>query len=198
MFFFSNDSQLPQSQLLITLVFLHSILNYSLHMNFILASYLFQHLFLQKHPATHTVMVWWPPSQNFPLMLATYLTSQYWKVHKLIHEGRFGYLAAGLSPGLPNCSQILYHLSHSVQFSSVAQLCPTLFDPMDCSMPGFPVHHQLPKLTQTHVYWVGGAFQLPHPLLSPSIPAFKLSQHQGLFQSVSSSHQVAKVSELQF
>lgn len=58
MFFFSNDSQLPQSQLLITLVFLHSILNYSLHMNFILASYLFQHLFLQKHPATHTVMVW--------------------------------------------------------------------------------------------------------------------------------------------
>ena len=68
---------------------------------------------------------------------------------------------------------------------------------MDCSMPGFPVHHQLPELAQTHVYQVGDAIQPSHPLLSPSPPAFSLSQLQGLFQSVSSLHQVAKVMELQ-
>ena len=68
---------------------------------------------------------------------------------------------------------------------------------MDCSTPGFPVHHQLPELAQTHVYQVGDAIQPSHPLLSPSPPAFSLSQLQGLFQSVSSLHQVAKVMELQ-
>ena len=82
-----------------------------------------------------------------------------------------------------------------VQFSSVAQLCPTLCNPMDCSMPGFPVHHQLPKLAQAHR--VGNTIQSAHPLSSLSPPAFNLSQHQGLFQRVSSSHQVAKVLELQ-
>ena len=85
----------------------------------------------------------------------------------------------------------------SVQFSSVTQSCPTLCDPMDCSMPGLPVHHQLLKLTQTHVHWVGDAIQPSHPLSSPSPPAFNLSQHQGLFQWVSSSHQVAKVLDFQ-
>ena len=84
-----------------------------------------------------------------------------------------------------------------IQFSSVSQLCPTLCNPMDCSMPGLPVHHQLPELTQTNVHWVGDAIQPSHPLLSPSPPAFNLSQHQGLFQWVSSSHQVAKVLEFQ-
>ena len=83
------------------------------------------------------------------------------------------------------------------QFSSVAQLCPTLCSPMDCSTPGFTVHHQLPELAQTHVCWVGDAIQPCHPLSSPSAPAFNLSQHQGLFQWVSSSHQVAKVLEFQ-
>ena len=68
---------------------------------------------------------------------------------------------------------------------------------MDCSMPGFPVHHQLPELAQTHVHQVGVAIQPSHPLLSPSPPAFNLSQHQGLFQGVSSSRQVAKVLEFQ-
>ena len=63
---------------------------------------------------------------------------------------------------------------------------------MDCSMPGFPVHHQLPELTQTHVHWVSDDIQPSHPLSSPSSPAFNLSPHQGLFQWVSSSHQVAK------
>ena len=70
----------------------------------------------------------------------------------------------------------------SVQFSSVAQSCPTLCDPMDCSTPGLPVHHQLPEFTQTHVHQVGDAIQPSHPLSSPSPSAFNLSQHQGLFQ----------------
>ena len=67
-------------------------------------------------------------------------------------------------------------------FSSVAQSCPTLCDPIDCSTPGFPVHHQLLELTQTHVYQVGDAIQPSHRLSSPSPPAFNLSQDQGLFK----------------
>ena len=78
----------------------------------------------------------------------------------------------------------------SVQFSLVAQSCPTLCDPMNCSMPGLPVHHQLLESIQTHVHWVGDAIQSSHPLLSPLPPALNLSQHQGPFQCVSSSHQV--------
>ena len=83
------------------------------------------------------------------------------------------------------------------QFSSVAQSCPTLCDSMDCSMPGLPVYHQLQEFTQTHVHWVGDAIQPSLPLSSPSPPTFNLSQHQGLFKWVSSSHQVAKVLEFQ-
>ena len=83
----------------------------------------------------------------------------------------------------------------SVQFSSTAQSCPTLCDPMGCSTPGFPVHHQLPELPQNHVHWVCDAMQPTYPLLSPS-PAFNISQHLGLFQGVSFSHQMAKVLEL--
>ena len=85
----------------------------------------------------------------------------------------------------------------SVQFSSVAQSCLILFDPMDCSTPGFPVLHQLLELAQTHVHRISDAIQPSHPLSSPSPPAFNLSQHQGLLKWVSSSHQVAKVLELQ-
>ena len=80
---------------------------------------------------------------------------------------------------------------------SVAQSCPTLCDPMNHSTPGLPVHHQLLEFTPTHVHWVGDAIQPSHPLSSPSPPALNLSQHQGLFHWVSSSHQVAKVLELQ-
>ena len=81
----------------------------------------------------------------------------------------------------------------SVQFSSVAQLCPTLGDPMNQSTPGLPVHHQLLEFTHTRVHQVGDAIQPSHPLSSPSPPAPKPSQHQGLFQWVNSSHEVAKV-----
>ena len=83
------------------------------------------------------------------------------------------------------------------QFSSVAQSCPILCDPMNHSTPGLPVHHQLPEFTQTHVHWVGDAIQPSHPLSSPSPPTFNLSQHQGLLKWVSSSHQVAKGLEFQ-
>ena len=68
----------------------------------------------------------------------------------------------------------------SVQFSSIALLCVTLCNPMNCSTLGFPVHHQLPELAQTHVYRVGDAIKPPHPVSAPSAPAFNLSQHQGL------------------
>ena len=80
----------------------------------------------------------------------------------------------------------------SCKFSSVAQSCLTLCDPMNCSMPRLPVHHQLPESTQTHVHWVGDAIQPSHSLSSPSL-ALNLSQHQGLFEWVISSHQVVKV-----
>ena len=73
-------------------------------------------------------------------------------------------------------------MTSSVQNSSVAQLCPTLCDPMDCSTPGLPVYPQLPQLTQTHVHRVSDAILPSHPLSSPSPPAFNLSQHQGLFK----------------
>ena len=99
-----------------------------------------------------------------------------------------------LNTGLLHCRQILYQLSHnrsrkntgvgslSVQFSSVAQSCPTLCDPMNHSMPSLPVHHQLPEFTQTYVHRVSDAIQPSHPLSSPSPPAPNPSQHQSLFQ----------------
>ena len=95
----------------------------------------------------------------------------------------------------------MYHITlelfSSVQFSSVIQSCPTLCDPMNHSTPGLPVHHQLLEFTQTHVHRVGDAIQPSHPLSSPSPPAPNPSQHQDLFQRVSSSHEVAKVLEFQ-
>ena len=85
----------------------------------------------------------------------------------------------------------------TTQFSSVAQLCPTLCDPMNCSTPGIPVHHQLLEFTQTHVHRVSDAIQPSHSLSFPSPPAPNPSQHQSLLQSVNSSHEVAKVLEFQ-
>ena len=86
------------------------------------------------------------------------------------------------------------NISKKNQLSSVTHSCLTLCDPMHCSTPGFPVHHQLPELAQTHVHCVSDAIQ---PSLSSPSPTFNLAQHQGLFQWVSSLHQVAKVLELQ-
>ena len=110
------------------------------------------------------------------------------------------YLTQELKWGLLHCKRILYQLGYqrigpigkeiisqgdtisSVQFSSVAQSCLTLFDPMNRSTLGLPVHHQLPEFTQTHVHRVNDAIQTSHPLSSPFPPAPNPSQHQSLFQ----------------
>ena len=105
-------------------------------------------------------------------------------------------LSIYLPPSLPN-SPVSMVCSLCRFLHPVIQSCPTLCDPMDCSMPGFPVHHQLPELAQTHVHRVSDAIQPSYPLSSPSLPAFNLSQHRCLFQWVSSSHQLAKILKLQ-
>jgi len=94
---------------------------------------------------------------------------------------------------LVNRYRYFYRHEKVVQFSSVTQSCLTFCNPMDCSTPGLPVSHQLPEFTQTHVHWVGAAIQPSHPLLSSSLPAFNLCQHQGLYQWVSSLHQMANI-----
>ena len=98
---------------------------------------------------------------------------------------------------VPNCGFLFIYCAISVQFSSVTQPCPTLCDPMNHNTPGLPVHHQLPEFTQTRVHRVSDAIQPSHPRSSPSPPAPNPSQHQSLFQWVSSSHEVAKVLEFQ-
>ena len=80
--------------------------------------------------------------------------------------------------------KVIWKILHSIQFSSVAQSCPTLCDPMNLSTPGLPVHHPLPEFAQTHVHRVGDAIQPCHPLSSPSPAAPNPSQHQSLFQRV--------------
>jgi len=122
-----------------------------------------------------------PPSPN--------LTSihDYWKNHGFgrtfvgkVMSLLFNMLSRLVIPVLPRSKHLLIPLS--VQFSSVAQSCPTLFDPVNHSTPGLPVHHQYPEFIQTHVHRVGDAIQPSHPLSSPSPPAPNPSQHQGLFQ----------------
>ena len=93
------------------------------------------------------------------------------------------------------CGDLRFNLLSSV--SSVSQLCPTLCNPMNCSMPGLPVHNHLPEFTQTHVHRVSDAIQPSHPLSSPFPPVSNPSQHQSLFKWANSSHQVAKVLEFQ-
>ena len=106
-------------------------------------------------------------------------------------------LSLALSLTQTKLSAIMLICLQSVQFSSVAQSCLTLCDPMNRSTPGRPVHHQLLEFMQTHVHRVGDAIQPSHPLSSPSSPAPNPSQHQSLFQRVNSSHEMAKVLEFQ-
>ena len=125
-----------------------------------------------------------------------------------IHLGRHPYTCSRfyqiiIQTSFPICTSkskgwvyLVLHIC-SAQFSSVAQSCPTLCDPMSCSMPGLPVHHKTPGVHPNHVYWVSDAVQPSHSLSSPSPPALNLSQHQGLFKWLSSLHQVAKVLEFQ-
>ena len=105
-------------------------------------------------------------------------------------------LELSLSP-VPSEQGCLRLASKQGQFSSVTQSCPTLCDPMNHGTPGLPIHHQLPEFTQTHGHWVNDAIQPYHPLSPPSPPAPNPSQHQSLFKWLSSSHEVAKVLEVQ-
>ena len=122
-------------------------------------------------------------------------------VNMVYHIDWSAYIEKSLHPWDKSHMIMIYDSSNvlldSVQFSSVAQSCPTLCDPMNCSPPGLPVHHQLPEFTQTHVHRVSDAIQPSHPLSSPSPPAPNPSQHQGRSQWVNSSHEVAKVLEFQ-
>ena len=123
-------------------------------------------------------------------------TGPHWLEQRCIFHRNPWVLCQGQSQKIPpsqydkNWLNII-HAQHVIRCCSVAQSCPTLCSPMDRSTPGFPVHHHLLELAQTHVHWVGDAIQPSHPLSPPSPPALNLSQHQGLFQWVDSSHQVA-------
>ena len=126
-----------------------------------------------------------PPNISVPTVcICSRTLMEVWKVRKLY-----------LTPQGPSGGYD-WSRTTSVQFSSVAQSCPTLRNPMDRSTPGLPVHLQLPEFIQTHVHWVGDVIQPSHPLSFPSPPAFNLSQHQGLFQWVVSLHQVTNILEL--
>ena len=150
--------------------------------------------------------VYTEPPSSWPLPWAEFVTLAPGIVVQLPSRvWLFESLGLSVPHHLPKFAQVHVHcmdydtiqMVRSDQIRSVTQSCLTLCDPMDCSMPGLPVHHQLLKLTQTHVHYTGDALQPPHPLLSPSPPSFNLSQHQGLSPWVGSSHQVAKVLEFQ-
>ena len=137
---------------------------------------------------------WWSISHMVIYMFQCYsLKSSY------PHRVQYPYLCLFCHPAYRIIITIFLNSIYmcSVQFSPVTQSCPTLCNFMNCSTPGLPVHHQLPEFMQTHVHWVSDAIQPSHPLSSPSPPAPNPSQHQGLFQWVNSSHEVAKVLEFQ-
>ena len=132
----------------------------------------------------------WSPSPHLPHFTPLFLAFSNTTAQSLTDSGVSSVSSVTQSERTDN-------LLRPDQFSSVAQSCLTVCNPMDCSTPGFPVHHHVPELTQTHVHQVGDAIQPSHALLSPPPPAFNLSQHQGLFRWVGSSHQVAKVLKFQ-
>ena len=115
--------------------------------------------------------------------------------HDVCLDGRLGVLESQSTDCLLDASHDTQHMVSC--FCSVTELCLTLCDLMNCSTPGFPVLHYLSEFAQTHVHWVSDAIQPSHPLSTPSSPALSLSQHQGLFQWVGSSHQMAEVLEFQ-
>ena len=140
---------------------------------------------------------------SYPQRFSTCSGSNAFPLYVIIRTKQL-YLDSSLCFFQPSVSQLnwtelkaLEYFLVAVQFSSVTQSCPTLCNPMNSSMPGLPVHHQLLEFTQTHVHQVSDAIQPSHPLLSPSPPGPNPSQHQSLFQWVNSSHEVAKVLEFQ-
>ena len=97
---------------------------------------------------------------------------------RILYLAKLSFRSEVVRRTFPDKQKLREFMMTKLQFSLVAQSCLTLCDPMDCSIPGLPVHHQLPEFTQTHVHWVSDAIQPSYPLLSPSSPAFNLSQHQ--------------------
>ena len=144
------------------------------------------------------ILFFWAPKSLWMVTGAMKLNDTYSLEGKLwyVKNQRHHFANQGLYSESYDFSRSLVWM-RSVQFSSIAQSCTTLCDPMYHNTPGLPVHHQLPEFTQTHAHQVGDAIQPSHPLLSPSPPAPNPSQHQGLFQWVSSSHEMAKVLEFQ-
>ena len=125
--------------------------------------------------ANHSIVI---NLSTFNIDIILFICSGIW-TSVLVNRPKMAFIKSFFSLNIESC---LGHITHLVvRMLPVTQSYPTLCNPMDCSMPGFPVHHQLLKLAQTHVHWVGDAIQPSHPLLSPSPPAFSLSQHQDLF-----------------
>ena len=146
---------------------------------------------LEKEMATHSsVAAWRIPGMEEPGRLPS------------MGSHRVGHVWSDIATSSATTLQKLDRLPkgilyQSVQFSSSARSCQTLCNPKNHSMPGLPVHHQLPEFTETHIHRVSDAIQPSHPLSSPSPPAPNPSQHQSLFQWVNSSHEVAKVLEFE-
>ena len=160
-----------------------------------------------------TLLIWspeWLPELKVKLLLCqamTYLVHNYCSPASL-HWGNLYHTVSTVEPWAsfrkthkPQVLRDPQSISEpswpSDQIRSVAQSCPTLCDPMNCSTPGLPVHHQLPEFIQTHVHRVSDAIQPSHPLAAPSPPPPNPSQHQSLFQWVNPSHEMAKVLEFQ-
>ena len=151
-------------------------------------SSLLQHIFQLSHPYMTT-------GKTIALTIWTFVGKEMSLLFNMLYRFVIVFLSKSKLLLIP---WLQYHPQwFSVQFSSVAQSCQTLYDPMNCSTPGLPVHHQLLQITQTHIRWVSDAIQPSHPRSSPSPPAPNPSQHQSLFQWVNSLHQVAKVLEFQ-
>ena len=148
---------------------------------------------LEEEMATHSsVLAWRIPGTREPGGLPSM------RSHRVGHD--WSDLAAAVNNFISSCLKhrtLSSYCVRKIRDQIVALSCPTLCDPMNCSTPGLPVHHQLPEFTQTHVHWVRDAIQPSHPLSSPSPPAPNPSQHQSLFQWVNSSHEVAKELEFQ-
>ena len=170
-----------------------------------------QILYQLSHEGSPRILEWvaypfssgssWPKNQTGVSFIAGgFLTNwaireaQMWEMWSQINSAGLVLELLGYLHAFDYLKHSMLHVPNFVtKFNSVAQLCLTLCDPMDHSTWGLPVHHQLPEFTQTHVHWVSDAIPLSHPLSSPFSPSFNLAQHQGIFQWVSSLHQVAKV-----
>ena len=143
----------------------------------------------------------WTVAHQAPLPMR-FTRQEYWRGLPLLSPGDLPNPRIK-SPSPALAGKFILPLSHwenlysRVQFSLVTQSCLTLWDPMNHSTPGLPVHHRLLEFTQTHVHRVGDSIQPSYPLSSPSRPAPNPSQHQGLFQWVNSSHEVASILEFQ-